>query len=237
MPNKSPEKFRTFEAVFDRFTMNNLFKLSKYFEEETLSPISIGKEANVFSAKSHLEDRDKIIIKIHRLETSDFNNMYYYINSDPRFTGLKKRRREIIFAWTSREFRNLMAAREAQVRCPMPIAFLKNIILMEHVGTGEAAPKLKDKTPAKPKEFLEKTIENIGKYYNKGLVHGDLSKFNILNLKETPVLIDFSQAVPLKSHNSEELLIRDVKNVLDYFNRLGVKKDLQKAVNEIKNYK
>ncbi|MBI2133972.1 serine protein kinase RIO [Candidatus Woesearchaeota archaeon] len=234
MPRVKPrEKFKTFENVFDEFTLANIFKLGKYFDEESLSPLNIGKEANVFSAKAKVGDRDMVAIKIHRLEASDFNNMYYYIKPDPRFVALKKRKREIIFAWAQREYRNLMAAREAGVRSPLPIAFLKNIIVMEFIGDEKPARQLKDAIPEDTGEFFRKIIAYMTRFYRAGFVHGDLSKFNILNHRETPVFIDFSQATPLRNPNSSELLRRDVVNVCSFFSRLGVKCDVEGLVKDI----
>ncbi len=218
------EKFKTFENVFDQFTIRNIFKLvsQNHFEEDTMSPVSIGKEANIFSAITKNNGR-KIIIKIHRLETSDFTKMYFYIKDDPRFSHLKRKRREIIFAWAQREYRNLLAAREAQVRVPLPITFLKNIIVMEFIGDEQAAPKLKDKTPKNPEKFFKEIVASLRKFYKKGYVHGDLSKFNILNDNEKPVIIDFSHATQAKNPHFEGLLERDVKNTADYFRKLGMK--------------
>lgn len=235
MPKKAREKFKTYEDVFDQFTLQNIFKLGRYFDEETLSPVSIGKESNVFSATARVGNKERIIVKIHRLETSDFNNIYYYIRNDPRFTSLKKRRREVIFAWAQREYRNLLAARQAEVKAPMPIAFLKNIIIMELIGDKEAAPQVKDSVPENPTAFFKGVVENIKRYYKAGFVHGDLSKFNILNHKEIPVLIDFSQATPLKSPVAAELLRRDAVNVADFFRRRGVKTDAEKVLALIKS--
>ncbi len=230
----SREKFKTFQDVFDHYTLNNLFKLEKYFDGETLSPISIGKESNIFSAKARVGDKEKLVIKIHRLETSDFNNMYYYIRNDPRFTAIKKRRREVIFIWAQREFRNLMTARKAETRAPSPIAFLKNIILMEFIGNKEPSPQIKDAIPKDPDKFYGQVIEQMRRFYKAGFVHGDLSKFNILNNRESPVLIDFSHGTPLKNPIAEELLTRDVKNVCSFFSKIGVKVDIEKATKQIK---
>ncbi len=222
MPKITREKFKTFEDVFDQFTLRNIFRLvsQNHFEEDTLSPVSIGKEANIFSA---IKGDAKVAVKIHRLETSDFNRMYFYIKDDPRFSHLKRKRREIIFAWAQREYRNLLAARDAGVSVPLPITFMKNIIVMEFIGDVAAAPKLKDKPPKTPAGFFRETVTNISRFYARGFVHGDLSKFNILNFRERPVFIDFSHATPSRNPHFEELLERDVKNTCDYFRKLGMR--------------
>jgi RIO kinase 1 len=222
------EKFKTYGNVFDQFTLRNLFKLSSQGHfEELESPISIGKEANIFSAKR--KDGSRVIVKIYRLETCDFNRMYDYLKYDARYISTKAKKREIIFTWTKREFRNLLKAREAGVRVPLPITCLYNILLLEFIGDeGEfpnTAPKLKDAPPEKPQEFLDKIIDYMKKMHKKGLVHGDLSEFNILNFHEKPVIIDMSQGTVTESQNAQELLTRDIRNVCRYFKKQGIKTD------------
>jgi RIO kinase 1 len=226
------EKFKTWGNVFDNFTRRNLFELSsKGHFLEIKSPISIGKEANVFSAEK--EDGGLIIVKIYRLETCDFNRMYDYIKYDARYVNLRAKRREIIFTWAQREFRNLMKAREAGVRVPLPIQCKHNILLMEHIGKKEAAPKVKDVYPEDANKFANKTISYMKKMYKAGLVHGDLSEFNILNLDDNPVFIDISQGTVTKSINAEELLQRDIKNMCRFFKKMGVKKDPEEIYAEV----
>jgi RIO kinase 1 len=218
------EKFKTWGNVFDQFTVRNLFELSSKGHFEALkSPISIGKEANIFSAER--EDGSLIVVKIYRLETCDFNRMYDYIKYDARYLNLKAKKREIIFSWAQREFRNLMKSREAGVRVPLPIHCKDNILLMEHIGGKEAAPKLKDAHPDDAEKFADKIIDYMKKMYSAGLVHGDLSEFNILNWNEKPVFIDMSQGTIVRSANSEELLDRDIKNMCRFFRKTGVKRE------------
>jgi len=219
------EKFKTYGNVFDQFTMRNLFKLkSQGYFDDVKSPISIGKEANIFSAVK--KDGSQVILKIYRLENCDFNRMYDYIKFDPRYLQVKKQKRKIIFAWAQREFRNLLKARENGVKVPTPHTFKDNILVLEFIGKKEVAPKLKDSIPRNKQKFLDKVIENMKKLHRADLVHGDLSSFNILNLDENPVLIDFSQASPLSSMNAEELFERDVKNIAHFFGKyIKVNKD------------
>lgn len=219
------EKFKTWGNVFDQFTLRNLFELSsKGHFIELKSPISTGKEANIFSAET--EHGKDIIVKIYRLETCDFNRMYDYIKYDARYVNLKAKRREIIFSWAQREFRNLMKSREAGVRVPLPIQCKNNILLMELIGDSEAAPKLKDMYPDDPEKFTNKIIDYMKKLHKTGLVHGDLSEFNILNWNDKPVFIDISQGTILRSANAEELLDRDIKNMCRFFRKMGVEKDV-----------
>ena len=216
------EPFKTKHGVFDEFTNRTVFKLITEGHFRGLeSPISIGKESNVFSALT--EENKRVIVKIYRLETCDFNRMYDYIKNDPRYEKLKRNKRKIIFAWVQREYRNLMNAREAQVNVPLPITFSNNILVLEFVGKNhEIAPKLKDKVPKNKKLFFSKIIDNIRKLYKAGLVHADLSAFNILNFDESPVFIDMSQSTTLKHPQAEEYLQRDMINIFNFFKKHGL---------------
>jgi len=228
----SQERFRTEQGVFDAFTKRNLFEMQgrKLFDE-IIGPLEVGKESNVFVAK---KGRKKVIIKIYRVQNADFKRMFSYIKQDPRYDFLKNKRREIIFAWTQREYKNLLRAQKGKVRVPKAISWKYNIILEEFIGDADAAPPLKDTRPANPQQFLNEIIKQMTLLYQSGLVHGDLSAFNILNFNETPVLIDFSQSTLVRTPNSSELLERDIKNVLQFFRKLGVKADFEETLEKIK---
>lgn len=227
---KSREEWKIYKNVFDEFTNRNLFTLSTqgHFKELEV-PIALGKEANVFYAEK--EDGTSVIVKIYRLENCNFNKMYEYITSDPRFTGLENQKRKVIFSWVQREFRNLMIARE-KIKVPIPLVFKDNILVMEYIGGEEPAPQLKDKTPKDPELFLNKIINNTKLLCDAGLIHGDLSNFNILIHDEEPVFIDFSQATPITTSGARILLERDIKNVLNAFKRI-MNVDIDKITEDI----
>jgi len=213
---KSKEEWKVWGDVFDEFTLRTLFKLESQGHFDVMkSPIAIGKEANAFTAEKNGE---LVVVKIYRLGTCDFNRMYEYIRQDPRFEGLTKKRRKVIFAWTQREYRNLLKAREVGVHCPTPYAFLNNVLVMECILDGEeVAPKLKDKAPKNPEKAYKQIIEDMKKLHSIKLVHGDLSEYNILNQSGLPVLIDLSHGHSVESQKGAELTIRDVKNICRYF--------------------
>ena len=226
------ERFKVMQGVFDNFTERTLFKLiSEGYFDALKSILFIGKESNVFSSTSKEGNR---IVKIYRLETCDFNRMYDCIKEDPRYAGLKGKKRKIIFSWVQREYRNLLKAREAGVNVPIPLTFKNNIIVMEFIGEDRCAPKLKDGKPKNPSKFLKDIITNMAKLYKAGLVHADLSSFNILNFNEKPVFIDFSQTTVLRNSRAEEFLDRDIRNVSNHFKKLGLKPDESKIKKQIK---
>lgn len=214
------ERFRIEKSVFDHFTVNNLKKLEikGFFQLESLNPFFIGKEANIFVGEGQ---NGRVAVKIYRVENCDFNRMFDYIKLDPRYSSIKRKRRDIILMWVQREYKNLMKAREAGVRVPTPYAIVQNVIVMELIG--EPAVKIKDQIPKEPKKFYDEVIANMKKLLKAGLVHADLSKFNILNYHEKPVFIDFSQATTTNSARSKEYLERDLYNVNTFFRKLGLK--------------
>jgi RIO kinase 1 len=225
------EKFKVWGDVFDEFTRQNIIKLiSQHYFDGLESPISIGKEANLFTA---LRDNTRVIVKIYRLETCDFNRMYDYIKYDPRYVNLRGKRRKIIINWVEREYRNLLKAREIGIPVPIPMTYLNNVLVLEFIGDDDIAPRLKDLKPKNPNEFFYKIVDSIKKLYRGGYVHSDISAFNILNYNENPVFIDFSQCTPLQNPRSSEFLLRDIKNISSFFRKIGINTDDRKVMNYV----
>jgi RIO kinase 1 len=218
---KNPKEIWKVEKnVFSMSSERNLFKLSSQgFFSELESPLSIGKEANIFTAKT--KDGGRIIVKMYRLENCNFNRMLEYILPDPRYLSLRRGKRNIIFSWVQREYRNLMKAREV-IRVPIPLAYKDNILLMEFIGDETPALRIKEDLPEGKKAiaaFFDATVDAMAKLYQAGLIHGDLSEYNILNFHDTPVFIDFSQGTTRENPNGQEILERDVRNVCTFFNK------------------
>ncbi|MCK4456982.1 MAG: serine protein kinase RIO, partial [Thermoplasmata archaeon] len=89
------------------------------------------------------------------------------------------------------------------------------------------APLLKDVFVNSPEEVFDDIVENLRKIHEVGLVHGDLSEYNILMDDDTPVIIDVGQGVPLEHAMAEEWLQRDLANITRYFVKLGVETDVE----------
>ena len=229
------EQFRIEHGVFDDFTKKNIQKLSTqgYFHELT-NYVALGKEANVYLAKK--DDGTYCCVKIYRVENCNFKKMFGYIKSDPRYADLRGRRREIIFTWVAREYRNLHKAREAGVRVPTPYAVEKNVLVMELIGKNdEIAPQLKASAPLDPEKFMNDVIEQMRLLYQKaGIVHADLSMFNILNDFDKPVIIDMSQATAKEDTNANEYLMRDADNICAYAKRMGLNFEPASVIEKVK---
>jgi len=219
------------EGVFDKQALITLSRLARKGEITLLkSVVKQGKEANVFHG---LKGRREIAVKIYSIEAAEFRNMSKYIMGDPRFTNTKNRR-QFIYQWAQKEFKNLSRVHDV-VRCPEPIAFLNNVLVMEFIGKkGACAPKIKDMKIENPQEYLDVILVYVKALYSKGVVHGDLSEYNILDF-HGPVLIDFSTGVLLEHPLAMELLERDLHNVLKFFERYGVEKELAKVLEYVKS--
>ncbi len=229
MVDKSKGDWKIYGNVFDEFTLKVLEHIEgQGHYDELKSELEVGKEANVFIA---YKDAKPIIVKIYRLENCNFNKMYLYLRDDPRYPSIKPRRREIVFAWVLREYRNLLIAREAGCNVPMPIINRSNVLIEEFIGNDKVAPKLKDvefKDYAELENCSKDVINEMKILLRKAkMVHGDLSEFNILYNNKKPVLIDFSQATSSKDYHAREYLERDVRNVVRFFNKRGL--DLKEA--------
>ncbi|MDP3918298.1 MAG: serine protein kinase RIO [Nanoarchaeota archaeon] len=220
-------KFIAYENVFDECTLRALFKLSNqgYFDELE-GPISTGKESNVFSVLTRAGE--KRVVKIYRT-AANFKKMYDYMKPDPRFSNVQGSKLTVIYTWAKKEFRNLHRARAMGVAVPTPYAVYKNVLVMEYID----GVQLRMDPPKEPKEFYEKLIKEVKKLHDAKLTHADLSEYNILNFKEKPILIDFSHAVDLRYPNVQRFLKRDVKNIVKFFTKRGVKLEEEKEFNRI----
>ena len=83
----------------------------------------------------------------------------------------------------------------------------------------EKYPTIKDLIPEEPNKFLELLLESIYSYRKTSLSHGDLSEYNILNVKEKPCIIDVGQAVPKEHPMYEELHKRDMNNMYRFWKK------------------
>lgn len=129
-------------------------------------------------------------------------------------------------AWQSAEVDALYRLAAAGVRVPAPLNFIDGVLLMELVTdeAGEAAPRLNDVifTPEQARAQHAMLLLQVVRMLCAGVVHGDLSEFNILLGAEGPVIIDLPQAVDAAGNNhAQRMLLRDVVNLRDFFGRFA----------------
>ena len=224
---RDADQLKVREDVFDEVTLLALYKLvHKKWISEIGGSISTGKEANVFYG---IRDGAGIAIKIYRIRTANFNTMSTYIVGDRRFSNVRKNRKDLIFAWTKKEYSNLARARDAGIPVPEPLVWDRNILIMSFVGKDERPyPHLRNAEISDPETVYECIIGYIDTLYHMAeLVHADLSEFNIL-CGDKPYLIDMGQSVTLDHPRAHQFLMRDIKNINRFFaHRCKVQGDLE----------
>jgi len=129
-------------------------------------------------------------------------------------------------AWQSAEVDALYRLADAGVRVPKPYNFHEGVLLMELVTDeqGDAAPRLNDVdfTAEDAARHHATLITEVVRMLSAGVVHGDLSEFNILLAADGPVIIDLPQAVDAAGNNhAKRMLLRDVDNLRDFFGRFA----------------
>ncbi len=218
------KKRAVIESVFDERTVFLLNKILRNGPLERIEGIiSAGKEANVYLAYDH--DGKEVAVKIYKIDSNTSKWMRNYIIGDPRFKKIPQNISKVIFLWASKEFKNLKRAYKVGLSVPEPLFVKNNILGMEYIGFESIpAPKLKDiKNPKVPFELFNEILIFIKNLYQKAkLVHGDLSEFNILYHNQEPVVIDISQAVSIQHPKAEIYLVRDIKNIFNFFKKLSI---------------
>ena len=218
------------------FDIKTMVLLSKFYNKGVIDKLDFiiakGKEADVYVAQPGTSEIVKgkkyVAIKFFRVETTSFLKMSDYIIGDARFTKIRLTRANIVKIWCRKEMGNLKIAESAGILAPRPYMVNGSILAMEFIGNEEGvpAPQLKYSNLGSPKRFLDIIIEQMKSLHGKGLVHADLSEYNILVHRELPYLIDFGQAVVSRHPNAVMFLERDVKNILNYFSkRYSVEKE------------
>ena len=218
---KDADQFKVEASVFDDATFAALYKLVQDGHLAAIGgPISTGKEANVYEAIG--PEDVQVAVKVYRISASDFRDMQDYLRGDPRFEGLSGDKGDIVLAWVSKEYANLRRARAAGVAAPEPIAVERNVLVMEYLSMdGGRAKRLSEVRVENPETAYEVVREYMRRLHDAGLVHGDLSEYNIVLHDRQLYFLDLGQAVTIHHPNAEEFLERDCENVTAFFRRQG----------------
>lgn len=176
---------------------------------ETIACAKVYKEANKRSFKQAVQYREGRSVRNSRRARA--------MEKGTRF-GQKEREDE----WLRAEVDALYRLAGAGVRVPQPYAFVEGVLLMEMICDehGQTAPRLGEVALAAEtaRAYHAKVIGDVKRMLCAGLIHGDLSEFNVLAAADGPVIIDLPQAVNAAGNNSAKMmLLRDVENMRDYF--------------------
>jgi RIO kinase 1 len=140
--------------------------------------------------------------------------------------GTRYGRKEQEAAWQNAEVDALYKLAAAGVRVPHPYGFYEGVLLMELVSdeNGEPAPRLNDLilTDELARQYHQVLIKQVVRMLCAGIVHGDLSEYNVLVDSNGPVIIDLPQAIDAAANNQAcKMLERDVDNLAIYFGQFA----------------
>ncbi len=201
--------------------------------DEVLRQLMSGKEATIFIVRCG----DKIrCAKVYK-DTSkrSFKKAVQYregrhVKNSRRgramAKGSKFGKQEQEEIWQHAEADALFLLAQSGVRVPKPYGCFDGVLLMELVtdSEGGVAPRLNDvtMTPEQAQKDHATVIQDIVRMLCAGIVHGDLSEFNVLNIESGPVIIDLPQAVNASgNNNARDMLVRDVRNITNYYGRFA----------------
>lgn len=201
--------------------------------DEVLRPLMSGKEAAVYVVRCGSQVRCAKVYKEankrsfrQAAEYQEGRKVRNSRQARAMAKGSKYGRKEAEDAWQNAEVAALFRLASAGVRVPKPYDFQDGVLLMELVtdADGDAAPRLNDVhlEAEDARTFHAFVIRQIVLMLCAGLVHGDLSEFNVLLGPDGPVIIDLPQAVDAAANNHAfNMLQRDVDNMAHYFGRFA----------------
>lgn len=229
-------------------SMHPFFELE--YITDILGQVKGGKEASVFRCVGHeLTGYELLAAKVYRpRKFRNLSNDKMYregrnilqadggaakANDDRLLRAIGKRTaygaQAAHTSWLMHEFNTLGMLHEEGAAVPKPIATSGNAILMEYIGSPvRGAPTLHEVSLEREEatQIFREVLRNIDLMLRMGLVHGDLSAYNILYWEGKITLIDFPQVTDSeKNSNARFILDRDVERVCDYFRRQGIRSD------------
>jgi len=193
--------------------------------DQVLRPLKSGKEASVYVVRS---GEDVRCAKVYKdMAQRSFQQRVQYQEGrkvrgsrQARAIGKASKfgRKEAETAWKNAEVDALYQLVEAGVRVPQPYGYFNGVLVMELVtdAEGYSAPRLGEVelTPAQAREFHRFLIRQVVRMLCVGLIHGDLSEYNVLVAPEGPVIIDLPQVVSAAGNNAARTMLRrDVGNL------------------------
>jgi RIO kinase 1 len=201
--------------------------------DEVIRPLKSGKEAAVYVVLSEGEIRCAKVYK--DVNKRGFHKQAQYqegrkVRNSRQARAMEKNsrfgRQQQEEVWQNAEVDALYRLAAAGVRVPQPYNFVEGVLLMELITDeqGSAAPRLNDLELSREQalEYHGLLIKEVVRMLCAGIVHGDLSEYNILVDANGPVIIDLPQAVDAAANNNAaRMLERDVDNLADYFGRFA----------------
>jgi RIO kinase 1 len=201
--------------------------------DEVIRPLKSGKEAAVYVVRAKGEP---CCAKVYKdMSQRSFKKRAQYqegrrVRNSRQARAIRKRsrfgRREEESEWKNAEVDALYQLMAAGVRVPKPYGYFDGVLLMELVvdAEGNPAPSLSniEFTPEDAHQCHRVLIQQVQRMLCTGLIHGDLSPYNVLVGRDGPVIIDLPQAVNAAgNNNAQAMLLRDVDNLTDMLERFA----------------
>ncbi|MDI9610790.1 MAG: RIO1 family regulatory kinase/ATPase [Archaeoglobales archaeon] len=216
-------KFTEYEGATLTFSGLSLYSLHLLVESGQVKAIGKkmgeGKESLVYNC---ISKQGEAVIKFHKLgyqsfkkvvEKRDYGNLNFLVLS---------------IRSAKREFSALRKLRGLAV--PEAYAWEGNAVLMQLIDAKELFKVRVDN----PEELLDSILEEVAKFYRRGVIHGDLSPFNVLVNESGFWIIDFPQSLEVGEDNWKEILLRDLENLLKYFSRTyRIERDMNSTIEKI----
>ncbi len=209
------------------FDAYDLLALSDLVAKGTLDAIGerigVGKESVVYQAFGDMP----LALKFHRQGRTSFKHVRRLRHTLPDKSGVPW-----IFAASlaARQEHRIMEKLWPEVSIPRPVGISRHVLAMEFVS----GPLLHRVSLSHPEKALDQILAEVAKALRLGIIHADLSEFNIMMLESGPKIIDWPQAVEVTHPHARELLERDLANVLRFFQRkYGIDLPLEKALERI----
>ena len=201
--------------------------------DNVLRQLMSGKEATVYVVQCGDQVRCAKVYK--EASKRSFKNAVLYNegrkvrngrNARAMQKGSKFGREQQEEIWQSTEVDALYKFADAGIRVPTPYGCFGGVLIMELITDAEgfAAPRLNDVTLSEEKAIVDhaKVMDYVVRMLSVGVIHGDLSEFNVLVDAEGPVIIDLPQAVDAAgNNNAKKMLLRDVNNMTQYYSQFA----------------
>ncbi len=172
--------------------------------------LGVGKESDVYEVSSYRP----MALKFHREGIGNFRKL----NRERDYTADRRHSSDLYTARIAaeREF-DILEDLYPTVSVPRPVDHNRHTIVMEKVHGQELARTTLEEDAVTP--VLHRLLTEVSRAYDAGYVHADLSEYNVFVTEDDIILFDWPQAVDISHENADELLRRDIVNIVRYFER------------------
>ena len=203
--------------------------------DDVVCQLMSGKEATVFVVRTNDDLRCAKVYKESQQRSFKTNVQYRegrHVRNSRRARAMKRKssygRQELEKSWQTAEVENLSRLTAANIKVPKVYSFQDGILIMELIKDtqGQAAPRLNDVSLSEDMAISlhQRILSEIVNMLCIGMIHGDLSEYNILLGKDGPIIIDVPQAIFAASNNNAyTILEKDIKNMTSYFGQFAPK--------------